>query len=55
MVLNGKINYYKQDKSFPFKGTWTANDDGIVRQYFEQFDEEKQVWSVWFDGIYIKP
>jgi len=54
MVLNGKINYYKQDKSFPFRGSWTPNEDGSVRQFFEQFDEEKQSWNVWFDGLYIK-
>ena len=54
MVLNGKINYYKQGKSFPFRGSWTPNEDGSVRQFFEQFDEEKQSWNVWFDGLYIK-
>jgi hypothetical protein len=52
MVLNGKINYYKQEKSFPFRGSWTPNEDGSVRQFFEQFDAEKDQWTVWFDGIY---
>jgi len=52
MVLNGKINYYKPGKSFPFRGTWTPNEDGSVRQFFEQFDTEKDQWIVWFDGVY---
>jgi hypothetical protein len=52
MVLNGKINYYKTGKSFSFRGMWTANEDGSVRQFFEQFDPEKDKWNVWFDGRY---
>jgi hypothetical protein len=55
MVLNGKINYYEQDESFDFRGRWTPNEDGSVRQFFEQFDPEKKAWNVWFDGLYIKP
>jgi len=54
MVLNGSINYYKQDKSYTFRGKWTPNEDGSVRQFFEQFDDEKQTWAIWFDGLYIK-
>jgi hypothetical protein len=52
MVLNGKINYYKPGNSFSFRGRWTPNEDGSVRQFFEQFDAEKDQWTVWFDGIY---
>jgi len=54
MVLSGKINYYKSGKSQAFKGTWTPNADGSVRQLFEQQDPESQEWSVWFDGLYVK-
>lgn len=52
MVLTGKINYYKTGKSFSFRGIWTANEDGSVRQFFEQHDPEKDLWVVWFDGRY---
>lgn len=52
MVLKGKINYYKPGTSFPFRGRWTADEAGNVRQFFEQFDPEKDQWTVWFDGIY---
>ena len=54
MVLTGKINYYRQNTSFPFRGRWTPNEDGSVRQFFEQYDPEKEVWNVWFDGLYVK-
>ena len=54
MVLNGKINYYATGKSHAFRGTWTANEDGSVRQFFEQQNPEDQKWAVWFDGLYIK-
>jgi len=54
MVLNGKINYYKTGKSNSFRGTWTPNADGSVRQFFEQQDSDSQQWGVWFDGLYIK-
>ena len=54
MVLTGKINYYKTGKSQAFRGTWTANTDGSVRQFFEQQDPESQEWTVWFDGLYVR-
>lgn len=52
MVLNGKINYYKTGKSHDFRGKWTANADGSVRQFFEQKNSETGEWGVWFDGLY---
>ena len=54
MSLTGRINYYKSGKSQPFRGTWTANEDGSVRQFFEQQAPGTQEWTVWFDGIYVK-
>lgn len=54
MVLKGKINYYSQNTSYPFRGRWTPNKDGSVRQFFEQYDDQKKVWNVWFDGLYVK-
>jgi hypothetical protein len=54
MVLTGKINYYRANTSFLFRGRWTLNEDGSVRQFFEQYDKEKDVWNVWADGLYVK-
>ncbi len=52
MVLEGQIHNYRSSKSFDFRGTWTPNDDGTVRQFFEQKNPESGEWQVWFDGRY---
>ncbi|NVJ99608.1 MAG: hypothetical protein HWE25_15775 [Alphaproteobacteria bacterium] len=54
MVLEGTIWYYAAKKEFPFRGTWTPNEDGSVRQYFEQFDPSDNSWKAWADGTYVK-
>ena len=54
MVLNGKINYYTTGKSHAFRGIWTLNADGSVRQFFEQQNDESKEWAVWADGLYVK-
>jgi hypothetical protein len=54
MSLAGKINYYQQGTGIPFRGTWTLNEDGTVRQFFEQQNPETGDWVVWFDGLYVK-
>ncbi len=53
MRLVGEIHYYDSGKRFPFRGTWTPNADGSVRQFFEQYDPEKGAWNTWFDGLYV--
>jgi len=55
MVMSGTIWYYKNGASAPFRGTWTPNEDGSVRQFFEQYDADKKEWKPWFDGLYKKP
>jgi hypothetical protein len=54
MYLEGKINYYEPGTSQSFRGTWTPNEDGSVRQFFEQLDSQTGGWTEWFDGLYIK-
>ncbi|NVJ71090.1 MAG: hypothetical protein HWE08_12085 [Alphaproteobacteria bacterium] len=54
MRLEGKIFYYKQGTTLPFRGTWSQNPDGTVRQFFEQYDPDKEEWTVWFDGLYAR-
>jgi hypothetical protein len=45
----------KNSKGEPFyhKVTWTLNDDGSVRQYWETITNEKEI-TVAFDGLYKK-
>ena len=54
MVLEGTITMYVSGNTFPFRGTWTPNEDGSVRQFFEQYDPENKVWNPWFDGLYVR-
>lgn len=54
MALEGTIYYYAQKSSVPFKGTWTPQEDGSVRQHFEQYNPENKEWATWFDGRYVK-
>ena len=53
MVLEGEISYPNSTMT-GFRGTWTAQEDGSVRQYFQQFNGETEVWDDWFIGIYRK-
>lgn len=52
MVLEGRLHNYRSRRSFEFRGTWTPNEDGTVRQFFEQMNRESREWQVWFDGRY---
>lgn len=54
MVLEGEAHYYNRGASFPFRGVWTPNEDGTVRQYFEQYNPETDAWEPWFDGLYVR-
>ncbi|MDC1437180.1 hypothetical protein N8303_08075 [Gammaproteobacteria bacterium] len=53
MVLIGEIYNYADNETFDFRGTWTPNSDGSVRQYFEQYNDETDAWDPWFDGRYV--
>ncbi|MEO1311524.1 MAG: hypothetical protein AAFV51_11245, partial [Pseudomonadota bacterium] len=52
MRLEGRISYRTSGKTFPFRGVWTPQEDGSVRQHFTQYDPEKEEWADWFVGIY---
>jgi hypothetical protein len=51
MVMEGTIYYLAQERSAPFRGTWTPLEDGRVRQFFQEKDAEGS-WQTWFDGYY---
>jgi hypothetical protein len=52
MELVGDITYFHNEKTLKFLGRWTRQEDGTVRQYFEQFDEKKGEMVPIFTGIY---
>ena len=53
MVLEGSI-YNFGGAVWDFRGSWTPNNDGSVRQFFEQYNHDRESWDTWFDGIYKK-
>lgn len=53
MVLEGTI-VSAAGVSQPFRGTWTPNADGSVRQHFEISGDEGRTWTTWFDGRYVR-
>ena len=53
MVMTGTIYYFKEQRRAGFRGRWTPQPDGRVRQYFEEQNGEGQ-WVPWFEGFYQK-
>lgn len=53
MVLEGTLTD-AAGRSQPFRGTWTPNADGSVRQHFEISQDEGRSWATWFDGRYVR-
>ena len=54
MSLEGMIYYQQNGLQAKFRGTWSLLEDGRVRQFFEQYNADKEEWSVWFEGFYSK-
>lgn len=52
MVLEGQLHKLRIGRAFDFRGTWTLNPGGTVRQLFERKDPQTGDWQVWFDGRY---
>ena len=53
MILKTDEETNKQVQPFYHKVTWTLNDDGSVRQYWETITNDNNV-TVAFDGLYKK-
>jgi len=53
MVLEGRL-VDSAGAPQPFRGTWTPNADGSVRQHFEISEDQGRTWSTWFDGRYVR-
>ena len=54
MLLTGTIHYVANGSTLPFRGLWTPMEDGRVRQYFEQSQDEGETWAPWFEGFYTR-
>ncbi|GAA3599415.1 hypothetical protein Q4Q39_18820 [Flavivirga amylovorans] len=53
MILKTEVANNKDGNSYFHRVTWTLNDDGSVRQYWETIANGKDI-SVVFDGLYKK-
>lgn len=53
MVLEGTLTN-PSGQTQPFRGTWTPNADGSVRQHFEISQDDGETWATWFDGRYVR-
>lgn len=51
MHMEGTISY-RNGTAFPFRGAWTVQADGSVRQEFAQYNPQSEAWEPWFVGIY---
>lgn len=54
MLLVGTIHYVASGKTAAFRGLWTPLPDGRVRQFFEQSNNDGEIWSPWFEGFYSR-
>ena len=54
MLLEGLIHYVSTGITAPFRGLWTAQPDGRVRQFFEQSNDGGETWEPWFEGYYSR-
>ncbi len=54
MLLEGTIHYIANGTTAPFRGLWTPLDDGRVRQFFEQSNDDGETWVPWFEGFYTR-
>jgi hypothetical protein len=52
MRMEGTIEYVYPAEVVAFRGTWSQNADGVVRQRLEEFDLVAGTWVLWFDGFY---
>ena len=55
MSLEGNITYQANKQTLPFRGRWTPQSDGSVRQELTQWNPETKTWDNWFTGIYRRP
>ena len=53
MILKTDVATNKDGNPFYHRVTWTLNDDGSVRQYWETITNDKDI-TVAFDGLYRK-
>ena len=54
MILYSDIAKSQKGEDYMNRVTWTANNDGTVRQHWEVFKLSEDNWKTVFDGLYRK-
>jgi hypothetical protein len=54
MLLTGSLHTVANGETVPFRGLWTPLEDGRVRQFFEQSNDNGATWTPWFEGFYSR-
>jgi hypothetical protein len=54
MAMEGTLHSVAAGTTVPFRALWTPLDDGRVRQYFEQSNDDGETWVPWFEGFYSR-
>ena len=54
MLLTGTLHTVANGETVPFRGLWTPLEDGRVRQFFEQSNDNGATWTPWFEGFYSR-
>lgn len=54
MFMEGTIHYVASNSTLPFRALWTPLEDGRVRQFFEQSNDDGKTWVAWFEGFYSR-
>ena len=51
----GTISYNGSGVEHPFRGYWTPQSNGAVKQQFFEYNPKTKSWAEWFTGIYRHP
>ena len=54
MVLSGRRPLRNGNGMVLHRISWTPNEDGSVRQYWEASEDDGHNWNVLFDGLYVE-
>ena len=54
MVLSGERPARDGSGMALHRISWTRNEDGSVRQYWEASKDDGHTWSILFDGLYVR-
>ncbi len=52
MILSSAVLTNNKGQQYVHRITWTANEDGTVRQHWQMTTDKGKSWKTLFDGLY---